>query len=76
MQWLLEQRIQRARELLETTDLTIDRVATEAAFGTSAALRQQFRQTLRVTPHAYRTTFGATGRHRARNLRRSRLKER
>jgi transcriptional regulator GlxA family with amidase domain len=57
MQWLLEQRIQRARELLETTDLTIDRVATEAGFGTSAALRQQFRQTLRVTPHAYRTTF-------------------
>lgn len=57
MQWLLEQRVQRARELLETTDLTIDRIATLAGFGTSAALRQQFRLSLQVTPHAYRTTF-------------------
>lgn len=57
IQWLLEQRIQRARELLETSDMTIDRIAAEAGFGTSAAMRQQFRQTLKVTPHAYRTTF-------------------
>ncbi len=63
MQWLLEQRVHRARELLETTDLTIDRIASEAGFGTSAALRQQFRQALHVTPHAYRTTFRGPDSH-------------
>ncbi|MFF1831439.1 GlxA family transcriptional regulator [Paenarthrobacter sp. NPDC058040] len=57
MQWLGEQRIQRARELLETTDLTVDRVAEKAGFGTGAAMRLLFRQTLGVTPQAYRSTF-------------------
>lgn len=61
MQWLAEQRMERARELLEASDLTIDRVADEAGFGTSAAMRQQFRQTLGVTPHAYRITFRGPG---------------
>ncbi len=57
MQWLLEQRVQRARELLETTDRSVDRVATEAGFGTGAAMRLHFRQSLGVTPQMYRLTF-------------------
>lgn len=57
MQWLGEQRILRARELLETSDLTVDRIATQAGFGSGAAFRQLFRASLGVSPQTYRTTF-------------------
>lgn len=56
-QWLIQQRTERARELLEETDLPIDRVAERAGFGTSASLRQHLQETLGVSPSAYRTTF-------------------
>jgi len=56
-QWLIQQRTERARELLEETDLPIDRVAERAGFGTAASLRQHLQETLGVSPSAYRTTF-------------------
>jgi AraC family transcriptional regulator, transcriptional activator FtrA len=56
-QWLLAQRILRARRLLETTDLPIDRVAEQAGFGSPAALRLHFQRTLRTSPLAYRRVF-------------------
>lgn len=56
-QWLLQARLQRALELLEGTDLPVDRVAEEAGFGTAAALRHRMRQGLGTTPVAYRRTF-------------------
>ncbi len=56
-QWLLQARLDRALELLERTDLPVDRVAEEAGFGTAAALRQRMRSSLGTTPHAYRRTF-------------------
>jgi AraC family transcriptional regulator, transcriptional activator FtrA len=55
--WLLAQRLQRAQELLETTDLDVDRVARRAGFGTAANLRDHFRRELATTPSAYRRTF-------------------
>lgn len=63
-QWLLQARLQRALELLETTQLPVDRVAEEAGFGTAAALRHRMRQSLSTTPQAYRRTFAgpASGR--------------
>ena len=57
MQWITEQRIQRARELLETSDLTIDRIASDAGFGTSVSMRQLFHRAVGVSPQAYRNTF-------------------
>ncbi len=57
LQWLTQQRIERARQLLEETDLPVDRVATEAGFGTAASLRQHFQAALGVSPSAYRSTF-------------------
>ncbi|VVJ24495.1 Transcriptional regulator [Amycolatopsis camponoti] len=57
LQWLTQQRIERARQLLEESDLPVDRVATEAGFGTAASLRQHFQAALGVSPSAYRTTF-------------------
>lgn len=58
-QWLASQRIERARRLLETTGLAVDRVAREAGFGTATALRQQLHSVVGVSPLAYRRTFGA-----------------
>jgi len=56
-QWLTQQRVERARQLLENTDLPIDRIAGEAGFGTATSLRQHLHATLGVSPHLYRTTF-------------------
>jgi transcriptional regulator GlxA family with amidase domain len=55
--WLLRQRLERARHLLETTDLPVDRVATEAGLGTAASLRQHMRTALGVSPLSYRKAF-------------------
>lgn len=59
--WITQQRVDRARHLLETTDLGIDQVARHAGFGTGAALRQQMSATLGVAPSAYRATFRSVG---------------
>jgi transcriptional regulator GlxA family with amidase domain len=44
-------------ELLEATDLDVDRVVRRAGFGTAANLREHFRRELATTPTAYRRTF-------------------
>lgn len=59
LQWLLDARLGRARELLETTDHPVDRVARECGLGTAANLRLHFRRVLDTTPTAYRRTFGS-----------------
>jgi transcriptional regulator GlxA family with amidase domain len=56
-QWLAQQRVERARELLEKTDLAVDRIAEDAGFGTAASLRQHLQTSLGVSPSAYRRTF-------------------
>ncbi|MFF2141690.1 GlxA family transcriptional regulator [Kitasatospora sp. NPDC058190] len=56
-QWITTQRTERARQLLERTDLTIDQVARESGFGTAASLRLQLRGRLDVAPSTYRRTF-------------------
>ena len=61
LQWLVEQRIRRAQELLETTDEPIEWVAERAGFGTAANFRQHFQRVTSVPPHTYRHVF----RHRA-----------
>jgi len=57
LQWLLAQRVQEARRLLEETDLPIDAVAWRAGFGTAASLRDHFRRITATTPTAYRRSF-------------------
>ncbi|MYT31697.1 MULTISPECIES: helix-turn-helix domain-containing protein [unclassified Streptomyces] len=56
-QWILQQRITRARHLLETTDLPIDQVAIDAGFGSGTTLRQRLRAAVGVSPGTYRRTF-------------------
>lgn len=60
-QWLTQQRVERARHLLESTDLPVDRVARDAGFGTAQSMRQHLQTALGVTPTAYRRTFRVSG---------------
>ncbi len=57
LQWLLNQRVQEARRLLEETDLPIDAVAWRVGFGTAASLREHFRWVTATTPSGYRRSF-------------------
>lgn len=55
--WLTSQRVQRAQQLLEATDLGLDAVAQRAGFGQAALLRHHFTRQLGVSPSAYRRRF-------------------
>lgn len=57
LQWLLKHRILAAQQLLEETDLSVDRVAEDAGFGSAVSLRVHFRRELSTTPLAYRQAF-------------------
>ncbi len=61
-QWVVRQRVDRARALLETTDLPVERVAYEVGFGSATLLRQHLRATIGVSPQTYRRTFRAPDR--------------
>ncbi|GAB7109147.1 helix-turn-helix domain-containing protein [Streptomyces phaeofaciens JCM 4814] len=58
-QWLTQQRVERARHLLESTGLSVDQIAQDAGFGTAQSMRQHLQAALGVTPTAYRRTFRA-----------------
>ncbi|MCS0605472.1 helix-turn-helix domain-containing protein [Streptomyces sp. LP11] len=55
--WLIQQRVARARHLLESSDLPVDRIAAEVGFATGASLRQHLHAAIGVSPGAYRRTF-------------------
>ncbi|CAM01378.1 AraC family transcriptional regulator with amidase-like domain [Saccharopolyspora erythraea NRRL 2338] len=57
LDWLLQQRVEHARELLESTDLAVDRVAEQSGLGSGSSLRAHLRRKLGTTPMAYRRTF-------------------
>ena len=55
--WLLAQRIARAQELLESTDLPIDQVARRSGIGAATTLRHHFTRRVGTAPQTYRRTF-------------------
>ncbi|MET7886950.1 helix-turn-helix domain-containing protein [Streptomyces avermitilis] len=55
--WLIQQRVARARHLLESSDLPVDQIAGEVGFATGASLRQHLHAAIGVSPQAYRRTF-------------------
>lgn len=57
MRWIIDQRVLRARRLLEETDLDIDTVAARSGFGTAILLRHHFRRGVGITPTDYRKAF-------------------
>jgi transcriptional regulator GlxA family with amidase domain len=58
VQWLLHARVRRAQALLETCDLPIELIATQAGFESGATFRDRFRRIVGVSPAAYRRAFG------------------
>ena len=54
---LARMRIDRARRLLESTGLTMDRVAEQSGFGSYASLRYHFHRTVGVSPQKYRQSY-------------------
>jgi transcriptional regulator GlxA family with amidase domain len=61
MHWLTRRRIAAAQELLETTDLPIDRIAEKVGFGSAVTLRARFSQVAGVAPSQYRRSFAGRG---------------
>lgn len=59
-QWLLRQRLEAARVLLEQTDLSVEAIATRVGLTSAVNLRRRFRAHLGTTPGAYRRTFSQT----------------
>jgi transcriptional regulator GlxA family with amidase domain len=60
--WLIQQRVARARHLLESSDLSVDQIAGQVGFATGASLRQHLHAAIGVSPQAYRRTFQAAAR--------------
>lgn len=58
--WLIRQRVARARYLLESSDLSVDRIAGQVGFATATSLRQHLHASIGVAPLAYRRTFRTT----------------
>ncbi len=55
--WLIKQRVERARHLLETTDLPVDQIAGHVGFAGGTSLREHLQAAIGVSPLAYRRTF-------------------
>ncbi len=55
--WLLNARLQRARDFLENSRLGIDAIAEQTGFGQGATLRHHFRQQYALSPAQYRKQF-------------------
>lgn len=60
LQWLFRARIRRAQVLLETTTLSVERIATSVGFGSVAAFRVHFHRVAGTSPQAYRRAFQST----------------
>nr|WP_221194869.1 helix-turn-helix domain-containing protein [Hoyosella altamirensis] len=58
--WILEQRLHEARALLETTDWSIDRIASACGFNSTITFRQNFTTAFATTPTTYRRQFTNT----------------
>ncbi|MDN0084529.1 transcriptional regulator FtrA [Crenobacter sp. SG2305] len=56
-EWLLMERMARARVLLEETDLSMDEISVQVGFVTASTLRNHFRTRLGTSPGTYRRRF-------------------
>ncbi|WP_037367110.1 helix-turn-helix domain-containing protein [Amycolatopsis orientalis] len=57
LQWLLDQRVLRARSLLESTDLPVGLIGERCGLGSAANLRRHFTLRLGTAPTDYRRAF-------------------
>ncbi len=56
-QWLIRQRILRARELLEQGTMSMEEVARRSGFGSTSAMRPHFTRLVTTSPTAYKRSF-------------------
>lgn len=56
--WLINERINVARGLLEMTNLSIEKIAELSGFFNVTSFRQHFREKYQVSPNTWRKTFG------------------
>jgi AraC family transcriptional activator FtrA len=59
-EWITRMRVDRARELLECTRLSIEQIAARTGLGTATTLRHHFRRKVGVSPVEYRRQFSQT----------------
>ncbi|HPX62063.1 MAG TPA: helix-turn-helix domain-containing protein, partial [Deltaproteobacteria bacterium] len=58
--WLLEQRLELAQKLLETSGASVEVVAQKAGFGSALSLRKHFIRAFSISPGRYRKEFRST----------------
>ncbi|MFI7742937.1 helix-turn-helix domain-containing protein [Kocuria rhizosphaericola] len=58
--WITARRLRRAEQLLEETDLPVERIAADVGFGNAATLRHHFTRIRRLSPQQYRRRFATT----------------
>lgn len=58
VEWLVNERLRRGRELLETTSLSVETISERVGFHTATSFRQHFRHHHQVNPRDWRKTFG------------------
>ncbi|WP_326948308.1 helix-turn-helix domain-containing protein [Amycolatopsis sp. NBC_01307] len=61
MAWLADARIDRARELLETTTLSVERIGRRTGLGAPSSVRAAFHRHIGTSPQEYRTLFHHSG---------------
>ena len=59
-EWLTRVRVDRARELLESTALSIEHIAARTGLGMATTMRHHFRRKVGVSPSEYRRRFSRT----------------
>lgn len=55
--WREAERLRRAKELLESTSLSIDRVAEQSGYRTAVSFRQSFNRAFQISPREWRRAF-------------------
>ncbi len=59
-EWLIEQRVVAAQELLESSRLSVEQIAARVGFGSADLLRKHFGRRVSVAPTRYRASFQRT----------------
>jgi transcriptional regulator GlxA family with amidase domain len=57
LQWVLQARVRQAQCILETTQSSVEQVATSTGFDSSTSLREHFKRLVGISPQAYRNNF-------------------
>lgn len=56
-EWLIEVRLQKGRELLESTKLSIEEIAHQIGFHSATAFRQHFKAKHHISPKQWQKRF-------------------